>query len=401
MERVRRGLIFMLAAAVLTTGCGGDDARDQAPRGARALSAPAVKLRADLAGALAARAWLTAFSVRATLTDGATSPTARAARRTLGEGSKALAARLAVAFGGKTATDALVLLRRQDRLWVAIARARASGNPVAGTVADVGLDANRTALAKTLAIDGLTAGELGEQLEPGDTSLAAAVGAVAAGAPRAPARTAVAAARAARPATALAVAAARRRPQITGGATSPAAELAALAASAFTDDTYAQAATDAVVVAGARRGGRLRAATSTLDETTDALGQVVASVYGEDAGRRFAALWSAHTVAFSDYARAKANADAVVAQRALLALKRFRAGTLRLLDELDPEGPRRRLSAALTKHVDTATAAIRAQATDSPKLGPRLLVAARAARAVGRALAMRFARQFPEKLPAS
>ncbi len=391
----------MLAAALLATGCDGDDAGDEAPRGAAALSAPAVKLRADLSGALAARAWLTTFSVRATLADGTTSPTARAARRTLGEGSKALASRLAIASGEKTAADAFVLLQRQDKLWAAVARARASRNTVAGTVADVGLDANRAALAKTLAIDGLTAGELGEQLEPGDTSLAAAVDAVAAGAPRAPARTAVAAARATRPAAALVRAAARRRPQITGGATSPAAELAALAATAFTDDAYAQAATDAVVVAGATRGVRLRTAARTLDEATDTLGQFVASVYGEDAGGRLAALWSAHTVAFTDYARAKVNADAVVAQRALLALKRFRAGTLKLLDELDPEGPRGKLSAALTKHVDTVTAAIRAQATDSPKVGPRLLAAAGAARAVGRALAVRFAGQFPERLPAS
>ena len=391
----------MLAAALLAAGCGGDDGRQAGPGGVDALSAPAVKLRADLSSALAARVWLTAFSVRTTLIDGTTSPTALAARRTLGEGSKALASRLADAFGRKTGAGALVLLRRQDKLSADIARARAAENTVAGTVADVGLDANRTALAKLLAIDGLTAGELGELLEPADASLAAAVDAVAAGAARAPARTAVAAARATRPAAALALAAARRRPQVTGGATSPAAELAALAATAFTDDAYAQAATDAVVVAGATRGLRLSAATATLEETTDTLGQVVASVYGEDAGGRFAELWSVHTVAFTDYARAKINADSGSAQRALLALRRFRAETLKLLDELDPAGPRRRLSKALSEHVDTATATIRAQATDSPKLGPRLLAAADASRAVGRALAARFARQFPEKLPAS
>ena len=390
----------MLAAATMAAGCGGDDGAQDGPGGTDALSAPAVKLRADLSSALAARAWLTAFSVRTTLIDGTTSPTALAARRTLDEGSEALAAQLADAFGRKTGTRALALLRRQDKLWVAIARARAADNSVARTVADVSLDANRTALAKLLATDELTAGELGEELEPADTSLTTAVDAVAAGAARAPAQTAVAAARATRPAAALALEAARRRPKITGGATSPAAELAALAATAFTDDAYAQAATDAVVVAGATRGPRLSAATATLEETTDTLGQVVASVYGEDAGERFAELWSAHTVAFTDYARAKVNADAVVAQRALVALRRFRAKTLRLLDELDPEGPRRRLSSALAKHVDTATAAIRAQATDSPKFGPRLLAAADAARAVGRALAVRFARQFPERLTA-
>lgn len=398
MERVRRVLISVLAAAVLT-GCGEGDELKDGPGAADALSAPAVTLRADLSAALAARAWLTAFSVRATLIDGAAAPTALAARRTLAEGSTTLASRLADAVGKEKAARALTLLRRQDTLWIAAARARGT----ATATADVGLAANRIALAKLLSTDGLPARKLEKALKPAYTSLATAVDAVADGAPSAPARTALAAARATRPATDLARAAAQRRPggPSTGDVTSPAAELAALSASAFTNDAYAQAATNALVVAGATRGDRLLAAVRTLDDTTSTLGQLVTSVYGEDAGGRFAALWSAHTATFTDYARAKVNADAIVAQRALVALKRFRAKTLRLLDELDPDGPRRGLAAALSKHVDTATAAIRAQATDSPKLGPRLLAAAAAARAVGRALGARFARQFPEKLSAS
>jgi uncharacterized Ntn-hydrolase superfamily protein len=50
--------------------------------------------------------------------------------------------------------------------------------------------------------------------------------------------------------------------------------------------------------------------------------------------------------------------------------------------------------------VDAATGAIRAQAADSPKLGPRLLDAAAAARAVGDALVERAVRQYPGKFPA-
>ncbi|MDQ3630355.1 MAG: hypothetical protein M3417_03575, partial [Actinomycetota bacterium] len=174
----------------------------------------------------------------------------------------------------------------------------------------------------------------------------------------------------------------------------------AVVAAAFTDAAYAQAATGAVVVAGATRGLRLQAATRTLQETTDTLGQLVASVYGEDAGERFTVIWGAQAGALTDYARAKANADVIVAQRALAALERFRAQAAGLLKELDPEGPRRGLAAALADHVDAMTAAIRAQATGSPKLGPRLLAAADAARAVGQELAERFARQFPDTFTA-
>lgn len=391
----------MLAAAVLsTTGCGGDDGMDDGPRGADALKVPAVTLRAQLTAALGARAWLTAFAVRTTLIDGDAAPTAFEARRTLAKGSEVLATRLARAFGEQTDTPALALLRSQDTLLIDAARARAAGDAAAGVAAGTGLEANRTALAALLATDGLTARELEAELEPAYSSLATAVEAVATGDANAPAKTAVAAARATGPAPELTRAAARRRPQISGGVTSPAAELAAVAAAAFTDAAYAQAATSALVVAGATRGTRLRAATDTQKQITDTLDQLVASVYGEDAGERFAALWRARAVALTDYARAKANADVIVAQRALVALAGFRAQAAGLLDELDPEGPRRRFARALAEHVDTTTATIRAQATDSPKVGARLLAAAAAARAVGQALTVRVARQFPETFSA-
>ncbi len=390
----------MIAAAVLATGCGGDDRADDLPRGADALKVPVVTLRAELAAALGARPWLTAFAVRSTLIDGTAAPTALGARRTLAKGSEALASRLAAAFGEQTGARALALLRRQDTLWIQVARARAGGDAAAGTAADAALEANRTALAELLSAGGLSARDLETELEPAYTSLRAAVTAVADGDARAPAKTAAAAARATRPAPELIRAAARGRPRLVGGAASPAAELAAVAATAFTDAAFAQAATSAVVVAGARRGPRLQAATRTLQETTATLGQLVASVYGEDAGERFTVLWSAHAGALTDYARAKANADVIVAQRALAALERFRTQAAGLLNQLDPEGPRRGLAAALADHVDTLTAAIRAQATSSPRLGPRLLAAADAARALGQALAARFARQFPETFTA-
>jgi hypothetical protein len=401
MERVRLRLICMIAVAVLATGCGGDDPADDGLRGAKALEAPAVMLRAELAAALGARAWLTALAVRTTLIDGAAAPTALGAQRTLDMGSEALASRLTDAFGEQTGARALTLLRRQDTLWTEGAKARAADDAAAAAATDDALDANRTALAQLLATGGLTSRELESEFEPAYASLAAAVDAVVAGDASAPARTALAAARATRPAPELIRAAARRRPQLVGGAASPAAELAAVAAAAFTDSAFAQATTSAVVVAGAKRGPRLRAATRTLQETTDTLGQLVASVYGEDAGERFAALWSAHASAFTDYARAKANADVIVAQRALAALERFRAQTASLLAQLDADGPRSGLAKALTAHVDTTTAAIRAQATRSAKFGPRLLAAADATRAVGEALAARFARQFPETFTAS
>ncbi len=390
----------MLCAVALAAGCGGSDRRDDGRLGARAISAPAVELRAELAAALGARPWLVALAARTTLVDGAGAPRARAARRTLDDGSRALAEQLGAALGDRVQARSLTLLRRDDALLAALARTRALRQPAAAKAVRTSLLADRRALAALLATRGRSVRELESELAPAARSLTAAVVAVAAGSPRAPASIAATARRATRPAPGIALAAKRRRPALTGSPTSPAAELSALAAAAFTDHAYAQAATDAVVAAGATKGARLRAAVGTLDETTDALAQFVAAVHGEDAGERFALLWRAHTVAFADYTRAKVNGDPIVAQRALSELARFRRQTATLFDELDPEGSPRGLAAALTVHVDTTTAAIRAQVAKSPKLGPRLLLAADAARGVGRALAIRFARQFPEKLPA-
>lgn len=396
MERVRPGLMLTLAATLLAAGCGGGEGPGDEPRGAAAIADPVVTLRAELAGALGARAWLTAFAVRTTLIDGAAAPTTLGARRALDAGSAALAARVGTAIGGRERV--LVLLRRQDELWTDVARARAADDPAARSAAEFGLDDNRDALTDLLGAEPLDAREVERELTSANTGLAAAVAAIAAGEASAPARIATAAARAVRPAQALARAAERRGAE--GRAGSPAAELASLAAVTFSDSAYAQTTVSGVVAAGIMSGPRLSAASSTLQATTETLGQLVASVRGEDAGQRFGASWSAQATALAAYTRAKVADDAPAARAAIAELERVRREIAALLEELDPEAPRSELRKALRKHADAATATIRAQATKSPKVGPRLLETAAAARKVGRVIAMRFADRFPEKFPA-
>jgi hypothetical protein len=390
----------MLAVGAAAAGCGDDGAGGRV-LGAAAIAEPAVALRSELAAAFGERAWLTAFAARATLLDGVGSPAALGARRALDRGTAALASALGDARGAGTEAAALTLLRAQDGLWSEVAAARAAADAPAAAAARARLAANRRALARLLARDAPGRARVDRDLALATTSLAAAVEAVAAGRASAPAQTATAALRAARPAGVLADGAgARRGPPRPGRATSPAGELAASAAVAFTDLAYAQATASAAVATRTRDPERLRAAGQAVGATTDALGQLLASVYGEDAGERFAALWAARAGALTDYTRAKTGEDLGAAARALTRLQRLRTDTVTLLAEVDPDGSSRALADALRAHGDAATAAIRAQAAGSPKLGPRLLDAARTARAIGRALAVRAARQFPEKFPA-
>ncbi|MCW3010586.1 MAG: hypothetical protein JWO90_990, partial [Solirubrobacterales bacterium] len=153
--------------------------------------------------------------------------------------------------------------------------------------------------------------------------------------------------------------------------------------------------------AGVTDGPRLAAARRAVTGSADALGQLMASVHGEDAGSRFGDLWQDRATALEAYATAQGADDPAAAATALTALTRVRAGIAGLLDEVDPDGAARPLQRALAAQADAATATVRAIVARSPKLGPRLLDAARASREVGRALVVRFATRFPKRFPAS
>lgn len=382
-----------LVLAVLSAGCGSEEGNGL--RGARAVTATVPALRADLAATLGARVWLTTLTARTSLLDGDGSPTAGAARAVLDEQAVDLADRVS-----RQPAALLTLLRRQDGLWAERARATAAGKDDARESIRLQLVENRTGIARLLAAPGLSKTTLQRELEPGYASLAAAVDAVARGRANALALTARAAARATAPAQALASAAKRRRPSLAGRPFSPAAELASLSAVAFTDAAYAQASTDALITSGASPGARLRSATRTLRGTADTLARLITSIYGDDLGGRFGKTWNLQAGAFTDYARGKTEDDAVLTERSLRTLDRLGRQLAVLLDEGDPDGSGKALAGAFTDHTAATTAAIRAQATRSPLFAERIVATADSARALGRELAKRVARQQPGRFPA-
>ncbi len=390
---MRRGVIIALVLALLATGCGEESGESR--RGAKAVTAAVPALRADLAALLDERAWLTAITARTALLGGEDSATAAAARATLDDRAVALADLLT-----RQPAALLTLLQRQDGLWAERARATADGDDDARESIRLQLVENRTGIARLLADRELQEEDLQRDLEPAYRSLALAVDEVARGGPSAPRLTATAAARAAVPARTLAAAAKRRRPALSGGPSSPAAELASLASVGFTDSAYAQATADALVTAGAQPGPRLGAATGAARSATDALERLVTSVYGDDLGGRFGKAWDQQAATFLEYARAKTEADTLLTQQTLSALERVRRDIAVLFDEADPDGSSDELRRALNAYTEATTAAIRAQATMSPRFAERLLEAAERGREIGQALATRIARQMPDKFPA-
>ncbi|MFZ3580327.1 copper amine oxidase [Virgibacillus sp. DJP39] len=66
------------------------------------------------------------------------------------------------------------------------------------------------------------------------------------------------------------------------------------------------------------------AATAQLSENTQALSDAIASVYGDEAGKAFKEMWSAHVGYFVDYVKGTANKDEEAKQAALSELAQYR-----------------------------------------------------------------------------
>jgi plasmid stabilization system protein ParE len=84
------------------------------------------------------------------------------------------------------------------------------------------------------------------------------------------------------------------------------------------------------VLAADMMRGRLRddpdlaqAANAALGKNTDAIGQIVAALFGEQARKQFAMLWSGHVQALFNYSRGLAENDAAVRAAARTAVARF------------------------------------------------------------------------------
>jgi hypothetical protein len=144
------------------------------------------------------------------------------------------------------------------------------------------------------------------------------------------------------------------------------------------------------------------ASAASLNENTEALSGAIASIYGEEAGTQFKAMWSAHIGNFVDYVKATGADDESKKQEALEALDAYRTEFSKFI-ETATEGrvPADGLSQGLQEHVNQLTASFDAYAEKDYETAYKK---ARAAyghmMAPAKGLSGAFVDQFPEKFQA-
>jgi hypothetical protein len=98
--------------------------------------------------------------------------------------------------------------------------------------------------------------------------------------------------------------------------------------------------------------GEGEAARATVDANTESLAAAVASVYGDDAGEAFRALWDRHIVAAAAFARATAAGDTAGAEAARHELHAFQSAFDKFLAGANPKLDADAESAAVQLHLE-------------------------------------------------
>jgi len=139
------------------------------------------------------------------------------------------------------------------------------------------------------------------------------------------------------------------------------------------------------------------AAAATLDENSVALSEAIGSVYGQDAGKQFLALWRDHIGFFVDYTKAKAEGDEMAAEQARKKLDGYRAEFGAFLSAANPELTKEAVATELEPHVNSVFDTIDAVVAGSPDTFTLLREAAGHMPATANTLAGAIATQFPDK----
>ena len=180
-----------------------------------------------------------------------------------------------------------------------------------------------------------------------------------------------------------------------------AAELRATLTAALQEHVYLAGI---AVVNGAGSGldsPEFEAAAATLDKNSVALSEAIGSVYGDDAGKQFLALWRDHIAFFVDYTAAKAGGDEAGVRKARNGLDDYRAEFGAFLASANPNLTQEAVAEELKPHVDSVFKTIDAVVAGSPDAFELLRAAAGHMPMTANVLAGAIAKQFPDKFGGS
>lgn len=93
------------------------------------------------------------------------------------------------------------------------------------------------------------------------------------------------------------------------------------------------------------------AAAGSLSENTDELTAAIASVYGDEAGAQFKAIWASHIGFFVDYTVAAKGGDTAGMDKAVQNLNGYVEAISTFLSDANPNLPKEAVSQLITEHV--------------------------------------------------
>ncbi len=157
----------------------------------------------------------------------------------------------------------------------------------------------------------------------------------------------------------------------------------------------ASAATGAAL---GKRTAEFKAAADALDMNSKALSAAVGSVYGNDVGTSFLALWRRHIAIVVDYTTAVAKRDKAAAEKAVTELVGYTQAFAAFLGGANPHLPKAAVADLVKTHILTLKDVIDAQASgNSAKSYAALRTAAGHMQMIADPLADAIGKQFPNK----
>ncbi|GIV76925.1 MAG: hypothetical protein KatS3mg050_1319 [Litorilinea sp.] len=178
-----------------------------------------------------------------------------------------------------------------------------------------------------------------------------------------------------------------------GDAASPEADLRAVLTALLGEHTFLVGKSAAASLAADTIG--FEASAGALDENSQALAAAIGSLYGQEAGDAFLALWRKHIGFFLDYALALSAGDVQAQQQARESLNGYTAEFAAFLNSANPNLPLEAVEELLRAHVSTTLEVIDA-ASDPSAFYPALRAAYAHMPAIANPLADAIVAQFPE-----
>ncbi len=151
---------------------------------------------------------------------------------------------------------------------------------------------------------------------------------------------------------------------------------------------------------GAALGGRtpeFQAAAGALDANTIALSKAIGSVYGDDAGTAFLALWRKHIGFVVDYTTGVAMKDKAKQDKAVADLLGYATDFGAFLHSACPGLPTSVVADLVRGHITSLKTVIDAQAANDPAVFNNIRTAAAHMQMIADPLAAAIAKQFPDR----